>query len=483
MEQQRSQRPAPQPLDSAAPVQAMTGPAHGRLAGLASSLNGDAPVQRKRNATGLPDNLKRNVESLTGSSLDHVRVHYRSPLPATVGALAYTQGHAIHVGPGQERHLPHEAIHAVQQAQGRVKATGQAKGGTVPLNADRSLEHEADHLGAKATQMKADPAAPAPALPLSMSYGRVIQRAVGLAEQVTAAANVAYILRWTTAAETQALRNRVTFGPAPLVDDAAINNFAAYNAYAQAVEDDIGYVFNIVRTHGASAYNGDRLDGPVTGNLQAHRNAIAQIRQNNDAAVVQNAKRNMVLGVAKGVYVDEAMGYNAQALRNAPTLAQAQAALTAWENHKFQLDRPRIIGAAKKGAHNGYGAAATVWNGITAQVGGHNTHLTVYNNDIGPFGPFMVTALTNQAQSNGWADNALPTGGGNQGVHVTAEVNGQYAPNNPRVFGNPANAGRYYNANAAAPAAQLAAQLDAGLATVRGYVWADLVHPKVLARP
>lgn len=35
----------------------------------------------------------------------------------------YSQGTDIHIGPGQEKHLPHEAWHVVQQKQGRVKPT------------------------------------------------------------------------------------------------------------------------------------------------------------------------------------------------------------------------------------------------------------------------------------------------------------------------------------------------------------------------
>jgi hypothetical protein len=61
------------------------------------------------NDTGLPDRLKSGIESLSGLSLDNVRVHYRSPRPARIDALAYTQGAEIHLAPGQERHLPHEA--------------------------------------------------------------------------------------------------------------------------------------------------------------------------------------------------------------------------------------------------------------------------------------------------------------------------------------------------------------------------------------
>lgn len=85
-------------------------------------------------------------------SSDEVKVHYNSDKPAQLQALAYTQGTDIHVAPGQEKHLPHEAWHVVQQMQGRVKPTIQTKG--VQINDDRGLEKEADVMGAKAFQMK-----------------------------------------------------------------------------------------------------------------------------------------------------------------------------------------------------------------------------------------------------------------------------------------------------------------------------------------
>src|SRR6185503_18138058 len=69
--------------------------------------------------------------------------------PARLGAFAYTQGSDIHLGPGQERHLPHEAWHVVQQKQGRVAPTRQLMGGA-PVNDDRGLEREADLMGARA---------------------------------------------------------------------------------------------------------------------------------------------------------------------------------------------------------------------------------------------------------------------------------------------------------------------------------------------
>lgn len=105
------------------------------------------PVQKK-NETGMPDNLKAGIEDLSGFSMDDVRVHYNSDKPATVQALAYTQGTDIHVAPGQERHLPHEAWHVAQQMAGRVEPTTEVGG--LPVNDNPALEHEADVMGAKA---------------------------------------------------------------------------------------------------------------------------------------------------------------------------------------------------------------------------------------------------------------------------------------------------------------------------------------------
>ncbi len=109
----------------------------------------EEPAQLKENKTGLPDNLKSGVENLSGHSMDDVKVHYNSTQPATLQAHAYAQGTDIHVAPGQEKHLPHEAWHVVQQKEGRVQPTKQLKGKT-NINDDAGLEKEADVMGSKA---------------------------------------------------------------------------------------------------------------------------------------------------------------------------------------------------------------------------------------------------------------------------------------------------------------------------------------------
>ncbi len=106
------------------------------------------------NHTGMSNSLKRELEQHSGLDLSDVRVHRDSAKPAQLNALAYAQGRDIHLGPGQERHLPHEGWHAVQQLQGRVRPTMQANG--VAINEDEGLEREADVMGKQANRIRAE---------------------------------------------------------------------------------------------------------------------------------------------------------------------------------------------------------------------------------------------------------------------------------------------------------------------------------------
>jgi hypothetical protein len=152
----------------------------GHLAPMGAYRYARSPLQRHEagtvNRSGLPDNLKAGIEGLSGLALDRVKVHYNSARPAQLQAHAYAQGSDIHLAPGQERRLPHEAWHLVQQAQGRVAASMQDKG--VALNDDCRLEQEADVMGARAMrlaapaqrQQHAAPAAAADATPVTQLY-------------------------------------------------------------------------------------------------------------------------------------------------------------------------------------------------------------------------------------------------------------------------------------------------------------------------
>jgi hypothetical protein len=118
------------------------------------------PARPASNRTGLPDKLKAGVEALSGLSVDGVRVHRNSTRPAAIGAVAYAQGRDIYLGPGEEKHLPHEAWHVVQQAQGRVKPTMKING-AISVNVEAGLEREATAMGARALSFRATADVPA----------------------------------------------------------------------------------------------------------------------------------------------------------------------------------------------------------------------------------------------------------------------------------------------------------------------------------
>ena len=103
---------------------------------------------KNTNRTGIPNNLKSNVENASGISMDDVRVHYQSDMPKKIKALAYTQGQEVYIAPGQEEHLEHELGHVVQQKQGKVSPTDKRYG--LPFNTDMALETEAGQIAHKA---------------------------------------------------------------------------------------------------------------------------------------------------------------------------------------------------------------------------------------------------------------------------------------------------------------------------------------------
>ncbi|HEU0084695.1 MAG TPA: DUF4157 domain-containing protein, partial [Bradyrhizobium sp.] len=144
----------------------------------------DGHGYRAPNRTGLPDRLKAGVEALSGLSMDRVRVHYNSDKPAQLDALAYAQGTDIHVAPGQQRHLPHEAWHVVQQAQGRVRPTGRLTSG-VEVNDDAGLEAEADRVQSKSGVADSRrPAAGGQVAPAAPASPGVVQRIVDVDGEV-----------------------------------------------------------------------------------------------------------------------------------------------------------------------------------------------------------------------------------------------------------------------------------------------------------
>lgn len=130
-------------------LQAMAG---NRAVGQLLAGNKDQDQGPESGPSSLPSQLKSGIEQMSGMDMSDVKVHANSNKPAQVGALAFTSGNNIYVQPGQERHLPHEAWHAVQQKTGQVQPTTQLAG--VPVNDNASLENEADVMGARALQTK-----------------------------------------------------------------------------------------------------------------------------------------------------------------------------------------------------------------------------------------------------------------------------------------------------------------------------------------
>lgn len=123
----------------------------------AASPDSPALAATRPDRGGLPDNLRAGIENLSGISMDNVRVHYNSSHPAQLNAHAYAQDSEIHLAPGQEHHLPHEAWHLVQQKQSRVRPTMHTKDG-VAVNNDKALEREADTMGSRALGASRSPA-------------------------------------------------------------------------------------------------------------------------------------------------------------------------------------------------------------------------------------------------------------------------------------------------------------------------------------
>lgn len=130
----------------------------------------DAHLPAPGGGQPIPDQVRRGMEGALGQDFSDVRVHTDSS-PDSVGALAYTQGTDVHFRPGMyqpdsqsgREALGHELAHVVQQRAGRV-ATPQGMG--APVNADPSLEAEADAIGKQAARAMESGAAlsePAPA--------------------------------------------------------------------------------------------------------------------------------------------------------------------------------------------------------------------------------------------------------------------------------------------------------------------------------
>ena len=126
------------------------------------SKNDSAWLQPSLSASKLPSVVQAKMETALGADFSDVNIHTESQQASHVGALAYALGNDVHFAPGQydphsttgQELIGHELAHVVQQREGRVQPTTQARG--VPVNDNKGLEVEADELGRKGAQMKVE---------------------------------------------------------------------------------------------------------------------------------------------------------------------------------------------------------------------------------------------------------------------------------------------------------------------------------------
>ena len=121
-----------------------------------------APSNNATSSSGLPLAVQAKMEGAMGADFSNVNIHKESASATEVGALAFAQGNDVHFAPGQynpesssgQELIGHELAHVVQQREGRVQPTTQAKG--LPVNDDPGLEAEADEMGKNAVQLKVE---------------------------------------------------------------------------------------------------------------------------------------------------------------------------------------------------------------------------------------------------------------------------------------------------------------------------------------
>jgi hypothetical protein len=121
-----------------------------------SSEEGNSTMFGEGTSSTMPEQVQTKMENSFGTNFSNVTIQQNDGRATQLGALAFTQGNDVHFAPGQynpnsgkgQELLGHELTHVVQQRQGKVSSTKQAKG--VSINDNPSLENEADVMGKKA---------------------------------------------------------------------------------------------------------------------------------------------------------------------------------------------------------------------------------------------------------------------------------------------------------------------------------------------
>ena len=205
----------------------------------AAKIAEPAPAPSAPSRSPLPAALKAGVERLSGIAMDDVRVHRNSAEPARLGALAYAHGSDIHLGPGQEQHLPHEAWHVVQQKQGRVAPTAQLKAG-VAVNDDQALEREADAMGTRALATGAEtPLQARTSVSPSPPAAGVVQRLKVMGTQVASIVSADTHAKHVKATNQQAAAAKDNYGS---------TTYVTSDATITAVLDPINWDFRAVQS-------------------------------------------------------------------------------------------------------------------------------------------------------------------------------------------------------------------------------------------
>jgi hypothetical protein len=193
----------------------------------AAATSGEEPARLPAPGGGaeLPSETRDKMEGSFGADFSQVRIHEGAHVD-DVGALAYAQGADLHFAPGQyqpfseagQQLLGHELAHVVQQSEGRVEATRQAKG--IGVNDDAALEREADEMGARAAHgepARVGAGAPARAsVPTSGDAAPVqgfgFAGLVDLQGPIEAAVQVVWIMAWVDAMQTVAELRQARLG-------------------------------------------------------------------------------------------------------------------------------------------------------------------------------------------------------------------------------------------------------------------------------
>lgn len=377
------------------------------------------------NRTGLPDGLKAGIEHLSGFSMSDVKVHYNSSKPATLQAHAYAQGTQIHLAPGQERHLPHEAWHVVQQKQGRVRPTLQMKG--VDINDDKGLEGEADRMGALA--LRSSPALPfTPPTPTGNGSGNVQRRVVQRFGEELGLYEAGMALAALVSVET--LRRLYQWTPQGRTKTDMLRIARAIGVFRLNLVGDVvalaGMPWTMPNVLQLATEIGTNANGLAVNEWVNIATALA-VQNPNDVALLARLQgwasadivtltQNYVAGNAGGHTVANWVAIATQVPANDHTGATALARLPGWN---FVSINTVVLNRAA-GAGNPNAFSATQWAGIAAHVPA--------NDHAG------ATALARIAGWNFVSVNALATAGAqsNFNGHTPAQwatIAGRLAPN------------------------------------------------------